>query len=272
MEIPDRGREIRAARPARRAGRNEQLRRLPRPPLNPQRRANARCHSGRQSSPCNAHRSQLLRRWSAARRGVRLGLVPAEQDASERGGLRGLSRAACPETACRRQCAVYPLPRGCRVRCAQSPPPYGWRQGCTVRHLSHADAKLHGDPRPAGSQPAHPAPRSLDRNGQSECLYSMPYRKAAAVGSRCHGPVVWQELARATALWQHLACWRVWRKLAGRARLAWPARTRRQPDGSGDRQGDSSDTGTALHQPRHAAGSARCCRMPTRRYVLPRWG
>ncbi|MEF8738325.1 MAG: cytochrome c3 family protein [Candidatus Accumulibacter necessarius] len=51
-----------------------------------------------------------------------------------------------------------------------SSPSSGRRQGRPVRHLPHADAELHGDPCPPGSQPAHPASRSLAVAGQPECL------------------------------------------------------------------------------------------------------
>jgi hypothetical protein len=91
--------------------RHEQLRRLSRPPLDAERRRKA-------GAPLeDSHRLAMLTapelpcRRSAARRGLCLGLVPAEPDASERRHLHGLPRAAFAEAARRGQRAVHALSR-----------------------------------------------------------------------------------------------------------------------------------------------------------------
>jgi uncharacterized lipoprotein YmbA len=67
-------------------------------------------------SPGDAHRPELSCRRSAARRGLCLGIVPAEQDVSERRDLHGLPRAAFAEAARRGQRAVHALSQRRRVR------------------------------------------------------------------------------------------------------------------------------------------------------------
>ena len=99
VEVSGSGREVRAARPARRRCAHERLRGLSCPPLDhrgsgPRRRA-ARGHA----SPGAAHAAELPRRRSAARGGLHLGLVPPEQDVPARRDLHGLPRAARAEAS-----------------------------------------------------------------------------------------------------------------------------------------------------------------------------
>jgi hypothetical protein len=128
------------------------------------------------------------------------------------GCIRAASPAWTATSRTRRSCAPRAMrcaraaTRRQRVRRPQAPPAPGRRQGRAVRHLPHADAELHGHPRPPGPQPAHPASRPLAVARQPECLHQCHTDKQPAVGGERHGQVVRQGLARAPALRHDPAC------------------------------------------------------------------
>ena len=221
--------------------------------------AQGRRAAGRQPPPGDADGAQLPRRRPAARRGLCLGFLPAEQDAPERRHLHGLPRAAFAEAARRGQCAVHALPQCRRIRCPQTPPARCRRQGRPVRHLPHADAELHGDPCPPGPQPARPASRPVAVARQPERLYPVPRGQEAGMGGERHGQVVWQGMARTPAL-RHRRC------MPARRAARWPcpacsnwppARRRRRSSGRRRRRSPSP-----MPAPVRCRRRERCCRTP----------
>ena len=254
MEIPVERCEIRRARPAGRPGRHERLRRLPCPPLDAQR--------GR-ARPARRWRTAIAWRCRRART-----TMPTASSAKRSMSGAPSCRARCIRTASPAWIATSRIRTSCAPRATRyaraattppsstrrTPPSPRRRQGRRVRHLPHADAELHGDPCPPGSQPAHPASRPLALAGQPERLHPVPHRPEAA----------WA--ASAMDNWYG----KTWRE---RPQLRHdPARGRRpralralpsllelaaSPSGAGNRPRHRGDPRPALCQPGDAPGGPR---------------
>jgi hypothetical protein len=189
-------------------------------------------------------------------------------------------RAGCIRTASPAWTATSRIRRSCApraMRCARaattppsstphSPPSSGRRQGRPVRHLPHADAELHGDPRPPGPQPARPASRPVAVARQPECLYPVSYRQEAAVGGERHGQVVRQGLARAAAVRHDAAC----RRDAGPARLPGLLELAASPSAPAIVRATAATLAQPYATPATLPAPGRCCRMPTRWCASPR--
>jgi cytochrome c553 len=91
-QFPQPGAKV--AQPARRRRPDERVRGLPCPALDRRRERPARRAARGHASPRPARPAELLRRRAAARGGLRLGLVPADEDAPARRHLHGLPRCA----------------------------------------------------------------------------------------------------------------------------------------------------------------------------------
>jgi hypothetical protein len=231
-----------------RPGRHEQLRRLPRAPLDAERRPRPRRAAGRQPSPGDAHRAQLPRRRPAARRGLCLGLVPAEQDASARRHLHGLPRAARQKLRAEGNALCTRCHAAASVRFAGAPsPPYEGSKGaqCVTCHMPTQNYMvIH-----ARQDHSLRIPRpdlSLTLGSPNACTQCHTDR------SRSGRPAPWisgtaRPGANARTTVQHLHAG----ETQGHARLTRPARTRRQSDGAGNRPGD----GATLAQPHANPGT-----------------
>ena len=143
------------------------------------RRLRSRQAASRLLSPCAAHEAALSRRRPAARRGLHLGLVPAEQDVREGRHLQRLPRSAQRQAARRRQRGLRRVPPAGEVR-------HGRRTIITrpaapalVRRLPHAGDDLHGRRSAPRSQPARPAAGSLVK------LSGTPNACTAVTPTRC---------------------------------------------------------------------------------------
>ena len=124
-------------------------------------RAGQRLHGPLPAGAADA--GAVSRRRPAARRGLHLGLVAAEPDASQGRDLQRLPRSALAEAARRRQCSVRPVPRAGQIRRAGAPPSSGRLCGRAVCRLPHAADDVHGRRRPARPQHARAAPGPVGR-------------------------------------------------------------------------------------------------------------
>jgi predicted CXXCH cytochrome family protein len=132
------------------------------------------------------------------------------------------------------------------------------RQGRRVRDLPHADAELHGHPCPPGSQPARAAPRPVAVARQPECLHPVPHRQAAGMGGERHGQMVRQGLARAPALRPDAACGRTTQGASALPDLLELAASQTARRSSGPRR----RRWPSPMPTRHAAGGARAAAGP----------
>ena len=225
------------------------------------------CAAGRHASPGVAHAAELSRRRAAARRGLHLGFVPAEQDVPARRHLHGLPRAACAETARRGQCAVHALPQCRQIRHGKASFPQGRRQ--RARNASTATCRrrttwwsMRGaitasacrvricPARSAARMPARSATPSASPNGPRRRWTNGTARPGAS--------------ARTTAR----RCMPARRRVR---RHCLAARTRR---GSGDarhRAGDRGDPGPALRPARNLPDVRKLLANVDPGCASPRW-
>ena len=138
-----------------------------------------------------ADRSALPRRRSAARRGLQLGLVPAEQDAREGRHVQRLPQAAQRKAA---RWRATPLCSTChlaeQVRHRRAPPSHAGQRRRGMRRLSHADHHLHGRGSASRSQPARAAARSVGHVRYAERVQRLPHEAGCALGGGAREGVV----------------------------------------------------------------------------------
>ena len=142
----------------------------------------------------------LLRRRPDRGRGVRVPVVPGEQDVCQRRHLLRLPQPARHEGRGVRGPGLRRLPRGREVRDAQAPLPQGRLDGSQLCRLPHADAQLHGGPRPA--RPQHPDPEAgpVGLHRDSQRLHELPQESLERVGVCRGAQVVGREAAKRAAL------------------------------------------------------------------------
>ena len=131
--------------------------------------------------------SALPRRRAAARRGLQLGLVPAEQDVRARRHVQRLPRSAQRQAARRWQRGLRDLPPAGEVRHAEPPSSSAGERGCVVRRLPHADHDVHGGRPAARSQFAHSAAGSVRHARHAQRLHELPHDARRTLGRRAGG-------------------------------------------------------------------------------------
>ena len=152
-----------------------------------------------------------------------------------------------------RVCAVVPPPRA--VRHAGAPLPPGRLEGRELRRLPHADARLHGRPRAARPQHAHPAAGPVGLARHAERLQRLPPRQVRAVGLERGAEVVGRQDSPGAELRRDRA--RGARGARRSARGARRVRDRRRAAGREARDGGVAPGSVRARRSRRARAGAR---------------
>ena len=143
----------------------------------------------------------LPRRRPAARRGLRVRVLPAKQDVRSRRSLHRLPQPAQRQDQGRGQRALHPVPqaggqsalpdaRAQGLRLAVASFSQGGLAGRSVRQLPHAHQGLHDRGSAAGPHPAPAAPGSLGQDRDAQRVHGLPPEPHRRVGGRGGGEMV----------------------------------------------------------------------------------
>ena len=191
----DRHRE--AQRPADLGGRRRDLRALPRAAVGGLRRLRLRPAADADAPADAARRGVLLRRRTDPGRGLRVRLLPPEQDARGGRDVHELPQSARPEGPRLGGPRLRDLPPSREVRHADAHVPQGRLARRALRRLPHADARLHGRARAPRPQLPRAAAGPVGRDRHAERLHAVPpeqvERWAADAALRWWGDKVRQE-------------------------------------------------------------------------------